>query len=66
MQANVLAGVGGADYKEATRRTLRRVMRDDVAVLFSLYGRKQKLNFSVTIIKDVIIGKQYNETVLNQ
>ncbi|CAL8146880.1 unnamed protein product [Orchesella dallaii] len=52
----ILAGVGGSDYKDATRKVLRRIMRDEVALLFSMLGRKQKRNFSTTVVRDVVIG----------
>ncbi|CAL8129081.1 unnamed protein product [Orchesella dallaii] len=55
-QTTILAGVGGTDYKDATRKVLRRIMRDEVALLFSMLGRKQKRNFSTTVVRDVVIG----------
>lgn len=54
----MLSLIGGNDYKELTRRILKKVITDDFAKTFSYTGHKmQKEPFNKTFVAILLISK---------
>lgn len=56
----MLAMMGGSDYKELTRRILRKIITDELATLYSYTGHKGKgikMAFNKTILATLLCSK---------
>jgi len=56
----MLALMGGSDYKELTRRILRKIISDQLATTYSFTGHKGKgikLAFNKTILSTLLCSK---------
>lgn len=57
VQVQELVKLGGKDARTATRRMLAYLLDDQLASLFSWFGRKGKLSFSTLKISSSVTGK---------
>jgi hypothetical protein len=57
----MLTLMGGSDYKELTRRILRKIISDELATSYSFTGHKGKgikLAFNKTILSPLLCSKE--------
>ncbi|XP_074032275.1 uncharacterized protein [Leptinotarsa decemlineata] len=56
---NILCRIGGKDFKECSRRFLKKILDDKFAAEYSLHGHKHKKIFKNTKIYAFVLGKIY-------
>jgi hypothetical protein len=57
LKISKLAAVGGDDYKSMILDIIKKLLKKDVALLYSTYGKKGKKNFSSLKLYSVITSR---------
>ena len=57
LQVNHLRDIGGRTLDEFVRRTMIKLMTNDVALQYNMHGRNNKKAFSSSILFDILYGK---------